>query len=210
ELRLARPLALAEAGRRLLRVRLGRVEGELAIESRDATDPLAAWDVHARGSVAAAAGEAPTRAVDEIRRRCARWPRLEGPHPHPRLALGPRFGCLRAVGYGDGELLAEGELGEAFAGELTGQPLHPALVEMATGCALSLIPDFNPVRDFLLPSAYGRVRVWDALPARFVCHLRHRRLVDGRGEVFDATFLDAEGRERLAIAGLPLERGPDP
>jgi NAD(P)-dependent dehydrogenase (short-subunit alcohol dehydrogenase family) len=211
ELRVLRRLALPEGQRRALRVRLAR-SGALLVESRGADAPDAPWLLHASGRAVRAAGAAPSRPLAEIRRRCGEhWLRLEGPLPFPHLALGPRFGCLRAVGYGDGEALAEVELPEAFAADLARHPLHPALVEMATSCGLPLVPDFNPVLDFYLPEAYGRVRVWQALPARFACHVRHRKLSDDEhGAVFDATLLDDEGRELAALEGIAFRRVEDP
>lgn len=212
DLRLREPLALAEGERCALRVRLGRTSGDLAIESRPANGTASSWVLHAEGRVLPAAGAAPLRPLAEIRRQCsAQRLRLEGPLPHAHLALGPRFACLRAVGYGEGELLAELALAETFAGEVAQHGLHAALVEMATGCALALLPEYNPVRDFYLPTAYSRIRVWQALPARVVCHVRHRRLPDERpGAAFDATFFDDDGRELAAIEALSFAAIEDP
>jgi NAD(P)-dependent dehydrogenase (short-subunit alcohol dehydrogenase family) len=205
-LELVRALALSDGQGRELRVRLGRSGAEFHVESRGASGGR--WVGHARGEIAALAGEAPVRPLAEIRRRCGlQLLRLEGALPHAHLALGPRFGCLRALGFGEGEMLAVVELPEAFAGDLAELALHPALVEMATSCALALIPDFNPVRDFYLPTGYASVRTWRRLPGSFTCHVRHRLSGDGEGAaVFDATFLDAEGREIVAIDGLAFAR----
>jgi NAD(P)-dependent dehydrogenase (short-subunit alcohol dehydrogenase family) len=206
------PLALAAGERCALRVRVGRASGEVAVESRAASDAHAEWVLHADARVLPVAGSAPQRPLAEIRRRCAAQRlRLDGPLPHAHLALGPRFACLRAVGYGDGELLAELALPDDAAAEVAQHGLHAALVEMATGCALALLPGYNPVRDFYLPTAYARIRVWESLPARVACHVRHRRLSDERaGAAFDATFLDDEGRELAAIEALRFAAIEDP
>ena len=212
ELSVRRPLGVSAGGRCALRARLDPSDGALQIEARDAGLPDSPWELAASGRILPSAGEAPLRPLAEIRDRCgAHRVRLEGGLPHAQLVLGPRFGCLRALGFGTGELLAELELNEAFAGDLSRYAIHPALLEMATSCAQLLIPDWNPVRDFYLPTGYARVRVWRETPARFVCHVRHRRTSeDERAAVFDATLLDADGREIVAIDGLAFGRVDDP
>ena len=212
DLTLGRPLGVPGGGRCALRVRLDPSGGELHVEARDAALPDSPWELAASGRIAPSAGEPPIRPLAEIRGRCsAHRLRLEGRLPHAHMTLGPRFGCLRAVGFGEGEILAEVELHEAFADDLSRYAIHPALIEMATSCAQLLIPDWNPVRDFYLPTGYARVRVWRETPARFVCHVRHRRVAPDAGAViFDATLLDADGREIVAIDGLAFGRVDDP
>lgn len=216
DLALAGPIAVADDARCSLRVRLDPADGDLHVEARTAppggerkAPPSdAAWQPAASGRLAALTGDAPLRPLAEIRARCgAHRLNLDGRLPHAHLALGPRFGCLRAVGFGDGEVLAEVELHERFGDDLARYAIHPAAVEMATSCALLLLPGFNPVRDFYLPTGYARVRLWRELPARFACHVRHRLLAtDPGGAVFDASLLDADGRELVAIEGLAFGR----
>jgi len=212
DLHLRSPLALAAGSGCALRVRVGRSSGEVAIESRTAAATRSDWVLHAEARVLPVAGSAPRRPLAEIRRRCAAQRlRLAGALPHAHLALGPRFACLRAIGYGEGELLAELELPEDTAAEDARHGLHAALVEMATSCALALLPAYNPVRDFYLPTAYARIRVWERLPARVTCHVRHRQASEKRaGAAFDATFLDDEGRELVAIEALRVAAIEDP
>jgi hypothetical protein len=208
DLAVLRPLGVRGEGPCALRVRLDPSGGELQIEARTAARPDARWEPAARGRIAPSAGEAPIRPLAEIRARCgARRLRLEGHLPQAHLALGPRFACLRAVGFGDGEILAEVELDATFAADLDRYALHPALIEMATSCAHLLIPDWNPVRDFYLPTGYARVRIWRPAPARFLCHVRHRRAgPDEREVTFDVTLLDPDAREIVAIDGLAFAR----
>jgi NAD(P)-dependent dehydrogenase (short-subunit alcohol dehydrogenase family) len=208
DLAVLRPLGVRGEGPCALRVRLDPSGGELQIEARTAARPDARWEPAASGRIAPSAGEAPIRPLAEIRARCgARRLRLEGHLPQAHLALGPRFACLRAVGFGDGEILAEVELDATFAADLDRYALHPALIEMATSCAHLLIPDWNPVRDFYLPTGYARVRIWRPAPARFLCHVRHRRAgPDEREVTFDVTLLDPDAREIVAIDGLAFAR----
>jgi len=212
DLAVLRPLVLRGAGPFALRVRLEPSGGELHIEARNDARPDSPWEPAASGRIAASAGDPPIRPLAEIRSRCgARRLHLEGHLPHAHLKLGPRFGCLHSVGFGEDEILAELELHESFAEDLSRHALHPALIEMATSCAQLLIPDWNPVRDFFHPTSYARVRVWRETPARFVCHVRHRRVDPEENQaIFDATLLDAEGREIVAIDGLAFGRVEDP
>jgi NAD(P)-dependent dehydrogenase (short-subunit alcohol dehydrogenase family) len=212
DLAVQRPLAIPAQGQCALRVRVDPASGQLHIEARDTLRPDSRWEPAASGRVTPSAGDPPIRPLAEIRGRCGtRRLRLEGHLPHAHLTLGARFGCLRSVGFGEREILAEVELHEAFADDLSRYAIHPALIEMATSCAQLLIPDWNPVRDFYLPTGYARVRVWRATPARFLCHVRHRQVApDESGEIFEATLLDAEGREIVAIDGLAFGRIDDP
>jgi hypothetical protein len=212
DLAVRRPLCVPAHGQCALRVRLDTPGGALQVEARDSARPDSHWEPVASGRIAPSAGDPPIRPLAEIRARCgAHRLRLEGHLPHAQLTLGARFDCLRSVGFGEREILAELELHEAFADDLARHAIHPALFEMATSCALLLIPDWNPVRDFYLPTGYARVRVWREIPARFVCHVRHRQVApDESGVIFDATLLDAEGREIAAIDGLAFGRVEDP
>ena len=122
------------------------------------------------------------------------------------MGFGPRWtGALRGAWRGDGELLAELALPEAFAADAGGYALHPALLDVATGFIRSLGDAFY------LPLAYERVTVHGPLPARFYSHVVHPQGVE-EGEVLSCDLLltDETGQERMRIEGYTLRRVPDP
>jgi acyl transferase domain-containing protein len=205
------PFRVDDGERRELWVRYQRGSGEFAMASPIPEEAGGGFVEHARGTVTALPDEpAPTpRSLTEIRERCSQE-LLDG-NKAPKsahLRFGPRWDCVRRVGFGSGEAFADLELGEAFRGDLTRQALHPALLDMATGCAHALIEGHDPKKHFFVPISYGRVLVRGALPERFHSHLRLRAEAGGVEDfaIFDVDVLDEEGRVLVAIEELVLKR----
>ncbi len=134
------------------------------------------------------------------------------------LRFGPRWRVLRATRLGAGEGLAELSLPPAFAGEpAQGWLLHPALLDIATGWAMALIPGWTPDR-LWVPVAYERVRVFAPLPAEVASWVRLAGHGAGTAR-FDITLAAPDGQVVAEIAGftlhrldgaLDLARAPDP
>ncbi|HEV2149684.1 MAG TPA: SDR family NAD(P)-dependent oxidoreductase, partial [Longimicrobiaceae bacterium] len=122
------------------------------------------------------------------------------------LGFGPRWtGALRSVARGDGELLAELELPEAFRGDLADYALHPALLDAATGFLRHLGDGLY------LPLAYERIRVAGPLPPRLYSHVRYGHPGAGQETLTcDIVLADELGRERVRIEGYTLRRVADP
>ena len=66
------------------------------------------------------------------------------------VCFGPRWQNLVSIRQGTGEAVIDLELNSAFTDDLKVFAYHPALMDMATGAAQSLIPGFQQSTDFLL------------------------------------------------------------
>jgi phthiocerol/phenolphthiocerol synthesis type-I polyketide synthase E len=117
------------------------------------------------------------------------------------VSFGPRWqGLLRELRLGPGEGLALHELDERFAGDLAGLPLHPALLDAATGVVQSL------GTGAYLPLAYEEVVVHAPLPRRLWSRFRLQETGAGETLAGDLSLFDEDGRECVAIRGFTLRR----
>jgi thioesterase domain-containing protein/acyl carrier protein len=85
--------------------------------------------------------------------------------------------------------------------------LHPALMDLATGWAMDLIAGYKP--DHLwVPVSYGSVRVYRALPANIVSHMRNAadNRADGGAATFDITLATPEGEVCVEVRGFSIRR----
>lgn len=121
------------------------------------------------------------------------------------LRFGPRWRVLNRMAFGAAEGIADLSLPAAFAEDLAqGWVLHPALMDLATGWALPLVPGFDG-GSLWVPVGYERVTVHAPLPARIVSHAR---LVpsDAGFARFDLTLAAPDGRVLVEIAGFTMKR----
>ncbi len=145
-----------------------------------------------------------------IRARCdVRTEKFDGYSDQPFMAFGPRWGCLRQIDYGPNEALATVQLPTQFTFELPAFRLHPALMDIATGCAQALIPGFSAQKDFFVPFSYGRVLSRGTLPSTLYSHIRCRDTNASGLAVFDISLCDAQGDEVVAIEGFVMRRVTD-
>jgi phthiocerol/phenolphthiocerol synthesis type-I polyketide synthase E len=199
------PLRVPEGERRSLRVVLEGTGGERAarVESRPASG--GDWVRHAEAVVGTST--AAPRRLDLPALLAASSPRevaaaTAGAVATGPVTFGPRWqGLLRELRLGPpGEGLAFHELDERFAGDLDGLPLHPALLDAATGVVQSL------GTGAYLPLAYEEVVVHGPLPRRLWSHFRLQEGGTGETLAGDLSLLDEEGWERVAIRGFTLRR----
>jgi thioesterase domain-containing protein/acyl carrier protein len=189
---------------------VGRPAGE-----QHATD---AWVEHVRGRVARVVESAVPRAhpsVADIAALC-RARSQEGAAPPEHLLFGPRWNSIRRIDFGDGQALMQLELPLAFAPDLAEYPLHPALMDMATGGAQAIVPGFDESRDFFVPAMYGRLRIHGALTAQLTSHIRLRdesrdEAAQGVPDIarFDITIRDAAGHVVVEIDDFTMIRVRD-
>ncbi|MFN4100013.1 MAG: KR domain-containing protein, partial [Pararhodobacter sp.] len=121
------------------------------------------------------------------------------------LAFGPRWRVLRRLGYGQGEGVAHLSLPDAFHGDLEqGYILHPALTDLATGWAMGLIGGYQG-RALWVPVRYGSVRVFRALPASIISHVRIAPAEPGFAS-FDITLATPTGEVCVQIKRFTIKR----
>jgi acyl transferase domain-containing protein len=114
---------------------------------------------------------------------------------------GPRWHTLDRISFGRGEGLVHLELAPEFNIELGDYSVHPALLDMATGSALFLIPDYEKLGRAYVPIGYGRISIRKALTSRCYSYLRiHPSTAEGAQIVtFDADVLDEDGNVLVEI-----------
>jgi thioesterase domain-containing protein/NAD(P)-dependent dehydrogenase (short-subunit alcohol dehydrogenase family)/acyl carrier protein len=122
------------------------------------------------------------------------------------MDFGPRWANVERIRLGDGEALISLFLPEAFSFDLRAYPLHPALLDMATGGAQTLVPGFDASKDFFVPFAYGRVTIFGPLTSKIHSHVRHRSNGAADIALFDATICDDAGNVLVEIVNFTMRR----
>ena len=197
---------------RRIRARLARSDQgyDFALRSETRLAGRAGFVLNAQGSIALG-HIAPPAALDlnAITARCSRDVQEDaggiatGQEAH--LRFGPRWRVLNRVAYGDGEGLAHLSLPAAFHDDLSqGHVLHPALMDLATGWAMALIPGYGG-NALWVPVGYDRVTVHAALPAAIVSHVRLAPADPGFAR-FDIRLATPEGAVLVEIAGFTIKR----
>ncbi|WP_244961078.1 type I polyketide synthase [Paracoccus sanguinis] len=123
----------------------------------------------------------------------------------PRMRFGPRWQVLRRHRIAGDAGVAELALDPAYAGDLAqGYLLHPALMDIATGWAMPLIPGWT-ASHLWVPLGYDQLDLWRPLPARVTSHVRLTAATGGMAR-FDVTLTDPEGAVCCRITGFALRR----
>jgi hypothetical protein len=145
-----------------------------------------------------------------VRARCGdQQPVQDGFLVQDFMRFGPRWANIARIAIGAGEALLDLQLADAFAGDLDHVALHPALLDMATGAAQSLIPGFDRHRDFYVPFSYGGVTVHRPLGARVHSHVRFKPAGAGASSdtaTFDVAIVDAAGAPLVMITDFVMKR----
>jgi thioesterase domain-containing protein/aryl carrier-like protein len=125
-----------------------------------------------------------------------------------QLGFGPRWSVLQTVGFGKQEAVAELALLPTFVRDLEEQPLHPGLLDIATGFALPLVQPGDAASTLYVPLTYGRVRVFGALTQVVVSHVVSRpgNRPGGETVTFDVSIADPSGRVLIAAEGYQMRR----
>ena len=210
-----RPVAAAETDRRVavdLIARDGGFAADLRSDARLGTRSGLALNAQAQVVPLARAAQRPHIDPRAIAKRCTRSrsgtpeARLASPQ-EAHLAFGPRWHVLQSMTFGAGEGLARLCLPDIAAGDPdAGFRLHPALLDLATGWAMELIPGYSG--DALwVPLSYGAVRVHRALPSDILSWARLSSGDQASGEaVFDVTLCDAAGAVIVEVTGFRMRR----
>ncbi|MBD3765412.1 MAG: KR domain-containing protein, partial [Rhodobacterales bacterium] len=206
-----RALDVADGADCPIRVRLDHTGQGHAFTLRSArrVQGRAGWALHAQAQVTP--GAAPVAAIDPaaIAARCGpaeTGPGLRSPQEE-HLAFGPRWRVLRSRALGQAEGIARLTLPPDFAAEAGPWPLHPALMDLATGWAMGLIADYAPTH-LWVPVSYAEVRVLHPLPADLVSWVRNaapNRASDPTA-VFDITLADPQGQVCVEVRGFTMHR----
>ena len=175
--------------------------------------PDAAWTENVRGTVAYVDASVPTpESLTQIAARCTvRTQLFTGSEKQTHLHFGPRWSNIERIDYGQGEALIHLALRAEYAADLTQFALHPAVLDMATGGAQALVPNFDDRADFFVPASYGTLRCFAPLTSKVVSHVRYRADEGGSHDlaVYDVTITDELGRVLVDIEEFTMIRVRD-
>lgn len=221
DLSFLRPLPVADGERLALRVRLAPEAGgyrlhvaaapagsgdEVFVDSAEASlRVLAPRGAHTRIDLAGAMA------------RCPLVERAEGMQALPsvqdrHLRFGPRWRVLRGCAFAPAEAFAVLSLPDAYRADLTEVLFHPALLDIATGFAMRLVPGYEASDVLWVPMSYGGIVLrGGSMPASLMSRVRLRDDA-GLGEgyaCFDVTITDAEGQVLVEIERFVMKRLDD-
>ena len=204
------PLTVAPDETREVRVRLRRQRSgfRFSILARDEE-----WVEYATGQIARNQKRIPPdQNVAEIRGRCA-LRRVDFDVQHRTrqeryFDFGPRWRNLQSLHIGELEALAELQLAQDFLVDIETWPVHPALLDLATGSALYLIQGYEESDAVYLPLSYKKITLYRSLPGRFYSHIRCRQENTAQREIatFSFTLLDSDGHVLAEVDEFSLRR----
>ncbi|WP_175393027.1 thioesterase domain-containing protein, partial [Leisingera sp. JC1] len=128
--------------------------------------------------------------------------RLRSPQ-EAHLNFGPRWQVLERAALGDGEGIAALSLPDAAAAD--GCLLHPGLLDLATGWAMRLIPDYEGTA-LWVPVSYGTIRVFAPLTPQVFSHMRLSGSDASGSAAFDVTLTGPDGTVLVDIEGFRMQR----
>lgn len=162
---------------------------------------------HAQGTAARQEAPAPTLDVTALQARIpARQRPANGLVDHAQMAFGARWACVRQIGYAGAEALINLALAPQFSGDFTASPLHPALLDMATGAAQELLPERDLQHSFFVPQSYGEIRVYAPLTSNLVSHITRQAGTDADSCTTDILIADTDGRVLMEVRGFVMRR----
>jgi acyl transferase domain-containing protein/acyl carrier protein len=213
-----RPLHVPDGETRQIRVGLATsIEGyDFRVESESTHDDgQRGWQTHAQARLLLRALPAATAAAlpTNLAATMTSQRRPSGGHdfvPSPQeahLRFGRRWQVVRAIDYGPAAARADLALAAEFAADLQRWHLHPALLDLATGFAMELIPGYEPSR-LWVPLCYRSIRVHDRLPAAFTSIARRCTPVGNAGDIvaLDLTLVAPDGRVLVEVEGFQMKR----
>ena len=130
-----------------------------------------------------------------------------GAQSNEHFEFGPRWNNLRQLHFGQDEALATLELAKEFVHDLETTRLHPALLDIATSCALPLIENFDAHSEYYVPVSCASLQAYREVPQKIYSHLRCRNGKVGKEFVsFDVTVMNATGEEIVEISEFTFRR----
>jgi thioesterase domain-containing protein/acyl carrier protein len=175
------------------------------------------WDLCATARATRTSDAPSPIRVEEIESRCTTSTVGSGStaalrtRQEDHLRFGPRWRVLRRLSVGKGEALARLQLDDAYAGETSQFELHPALLDIATGCAMDLIPGYaaqEVAQNLWAPISYRGFRFHKPLTANLVSWLRvtpDSNVASGFA-AFDVVLCDTQGNVLAEVDQLTLRR----
>lgn len=212
-----RPLIVADGTRTSLRARIIPESGGHRIEIQ-AGSASNGFELHAEASLRPPAKHMPGSV--NLAAEAVRLPLIEKATSATALRsiqdgqvrFGRRWQVLRSTAFGPEQAIAELSLSDAYhADRQAGTLVHPALLDIATGFALQLVPDHAASNVLWAPISYGRIALHAPLPDAIWSQIRLRKDAGlGQGyAVFDVILTDLQGRVVLDVERFTMMRLDD-
>ena len=127
------------------------------------------------------------------------------------LKFGPRWRVLKRLHLGQREALARLHLPAEFEADLASYGLHPAMLDIATGCAMDLIPgyaDQEVAQNLWAPISYRGLRLHAPLEVEVFSWIRlaSEGSIESDFAAFNVTIVDAHGKVLVEVDRLTLRR----
>jgi len=185
-------------------------QADFSVLSRGGEGESAWCDEHVQGSISYLAEEAPSGESDvaAIIARCdKRHEVLTGTAEHAHLSFGERWKHVDRIDFGDTEAVITMTLPEQFGDDFNVFALHPAMLDLATGAAQSLIPGFVAEKDFLVPISYSKVKIYGPLKPQMYSHVKYSADADNADiAYFDVTIMDRSGKVLVSIERFVMKQ----
>ncbi|MEW6445858.1 MAG: SDR family NAD(P)-dependent oxidoreductase [Pseudomonadota bacterium] len=210
------PMMFESGGNRAARLTV-RPAGAGSVEVTAQGEAGEQWTPHASVVVTTVKpAERPHYDLDELVRRCAARTMEFGPDDKAGeghfLTLGEHWQTLKTMYLGDKEGLAWFELPEALAADLAQLPLHPALLDMATGPSTGHVIatglDADHADALYLPLSYDKLHVFAPLERKLYAYSRFHPERDATFETvsLDIAILDERGDTLVVVEGFTLKK----
>lgn len=209
------PLQVDDDALREVRLSLARSDEGYQVEIRSDVQVDGRTGYHLNAQATVAIGHLPTPGQIDVAAIRARMTRVEDAAKgetlrslqEANLLFGPRWRVLQSTAYGQDEGIAELALPSAFHSDLkAGVEVHPALLDLATGWAMELVPGYDPAH-LWVPVSYGAVTVHGPLPAAIRSWVRISHDKGGEGSAaFDVTLTDNDGQVVMEIRDFSIHR----
>lgn len=149
----------------------------------------------------------PKGKAKKIRRKCRVIENRSSHEQSSFIEFGARYDVVQQVALGDLEAVLDLELPERFVADLEMHSLHPALLDISTAGAISLIPGYSPDSDFYVPLSVESVKIFEKFPKSIWSHIRSREVRDG-GDIiaFDITIYNGAGIVLVEISNFAMKR----
>ena len=212
------PFHIPDGSPRRMRTRIkrSRMGYEFKVQSNLPTDGLDAWQTHCESEIVLSDSRRPER-IDfhRIGNRLGWNPEvtsglpINSPQEH-LLKFGDRWKCLVNQSIGESEGLAELHLSES-ARQDEGYILHPALLDIATGWAIQLVPEYVG-NNLWVPMSYQSVRVYAPLTEKIYswARLSPRQTDFSTMASVDVTICDEQGNVLVDVVGFQMQRQDRP
>ncbi len=160
------------------------------------------WVDHARASVGLLAEPLPA-AAPVAALPAADW--VEGAIPQKGIVdFGARWQNIARMQLAGETAVAEMELPERFAGDLSDYTAHPAITDMAATFGLHLIAPADRQDNLFVPLSIDRIRLAAPLPRQSISRVSLRGPLHNRAVSFDMSLHTPEGQPIATFEGFSL------